>query len=654
MKSNRSAKIITAIALITVMAVQSNAFALVACEGTAIAGNGGSADPSTILGLKSVVIHGLKQPVTGPEGYAAISAVDGLMKAAGSQATVQKIQIDELGYKHIRLAQQYKGLPVVGGELIVHINDKNIIYQINGKYLPKVEVAVEPAIDADAALQIGLDEQKDKAYMHVSQEPSLVIYGSKLAYHYVISHEGEVPGQWFYYVDAHTGELILSYNNIQFSGPTGDGTHEPVSGSRLVGEDGSVVTMTGWKETSGNYYLYNYIELWGVYNEDTFDWEQRPISDWGTKDRAAISLGYNFSLTQDIVMNVIGRNSYDDAGGFARGNAHTGTNYVNAYWDGTDFHFGDGDGVTADPLATLDIAAHEYGHAITQYTSNLVYAYEPGALNESYSDLFGAVVEFSTQPDGTASYPSSTPGYSDWLMGEDAWLSGEALRDLLNPQRYYQPSYYHGTYWYYGSGDSGGVHTNSGVQNFAFYLLSVGGTGTNDGHPYNITGVGLEAASWIAWRANEFYLTSNAQYSDSREAWISAATDLGYSAETVGAVWTAVGVLPPPDPAVISSFVATGVSGGVELTWTTDVEFECFGWNIMRGKNESGPFKQINKKPIPGGGTTSEPRDYSFVDRRTIAGTQYFYYLQEVYTSGDAYDFEDNVVSAVAGLSRGK
>ena len=69
----------------------------------------------------------------------------------------------------------------------------------------------------------------------------------------------------------------------------------------------------------------------------------------------------------------------------------------------------------------LDIAAHEYGHALTQYTSDLVYAYEPGALNEAYSDIIGAAVEFWVQPDGTGSYPNATPGHDDWLAGEDAW-----------------------------------------------------------------------------------------------------------------------------------------------------------------------------------------------------------------------------------------
>jgi Zn-dependent metalloprotease len=500
-------------------------------------------DPSSVSGLEAVHIR-TKQPLTGDANRAAIDIVDDLMRESGSRAVVRRVQVDRLGFKHVRLVQQYHGLPVVGGELIVHINNLNTIYKINGKYSPSINVSVEPSITPEAALQIGLDEQRGKPNISIGKQPSLVIYGPHLAYHYVISHQGVEAGQWWYYVDAHTGELLQRHNNIKYGGPTGNGSHQPVSGYRLTGEDGSWVTMTGWKETGGNYYLYNYDESWGVYNEDTYDWEQRTASDWGTSDRAAISLGKNFSLTQDWVTNLLGRNSFDDAGALARANVHTGINYVNAYWDGTDFHFGDGDGVIADELTTLDIAAHEYGHAITDYTSTLVYAYESGALNESYSDIMGVAVEFASQPDGTGSYPSGIPGYADWLLGEDAWLADDALRDMRDPQRFGQPSYYHGTYWYYGSGDYGGVHTNSGVQNFAFYLLAEGGTGTNDGHPYSITGIGVTAAAEIAMRANTVYLTPTSQYADSRQAWIDAAADLGYPTATVEDVWTAVGVLP--------------------------------------------------------------------------------------------------------------
>ncbi len=540
-------------------------------------------------GLTTIVRRNLNEAVTGDAVLGAKSFVENLLrprqgmgeqnslseflegrhslKTTGFTFEEERVQVDKLGYTHVRLAQYYQGLPVVGGELVVHINDRDVIYQLNGKYLQAVKTSIQPSITADEALTIGLEEQKGKPDLQITRMPALVIYGDYLAYHYVISHKGPDVGQWWYYVDAHTGKLIYRYNNIQYAAPNeGSGSHAPVSGYRLTGEDGSLVSMTGFWESSGsgNYFLYNFNDLWGIYDEDVYDWEQNATSNWGTSDRAAVSSGKNFELTQNFVTTVLGRDSFNDAGAFARANVHTGTNYVNAYWDGTDFHFGDGDGVTADPLTVLDVSAHEYGHAVTQYTSELEYSYESGALNEAYSDIMGSTVEFYHQPDGRGSYPSSTPGYSDWLMGEDCWLAEEALRDLRDPHRYELPSYYHGTYWYYGSGDNGGVHTNCMVGEFAFYLLAEGGSGVNDGHPYGpITGIGIANAAEVAIRANMVYHTMYDEYADAREAWISAATDLGQPVSTVEQVWDAVGVLAAGE--LIESFASpSGASMGLD------------------------------------------------------------------------------------------
>lgn len=131
-----------------------------------------------------------------------------------ADAKLKTVQTDNLGFEHIRFTQRYRGLPVVAGEFNVHINREGIVYQIDGYYLPAMQVSVEPTIDPAAALQIGLDEQAEKPGLSVSVEPSLVMYGLCLAFHYVISHEGPDPGQWWYYVDADTGKVIQRYNNI--------------------------------------------------------------------------------------------------------------------------------------------------------------------------------------------------------------------------------------------------------------------------------------------------------------------------------------------------------------------------------------------------------------------------------------------------------
>jgi len=466
--------------------------------------------------------------------------------SASSFASILKEQKDPLGFRHIRTIQKYKNIPVVGAEVIIHINNKDTVYMINGKYQPDLDIDVTPKISDKKALEIGLSEQSGKSGVHIGKQPSLVIYDKKLAWFYTIEYDGSEPGNVYYYVDAKTGKLLNSYNSIKYAAPSqANGAAANVTGDRLSGEDGSNVTIAGFKEdTSGsnNYFLYSFDNKWGIYDTDVDDWEQQASSAWGSADPAAVSCANNMEATQNYVSTILNRNSFDNNGAFARSDVHVGDNYVNAYWDGNKFNFGDGDGTTANPLTVLDVSAHEYGHAITQYTSNLEYQNESGALNEAYSDILGTAVEFNVQSDGTSAYPDAVAGESDWLMGEDCWVSDTALRDMKDPQRYNQPSYYMGTNWYSGTSDNGGVHTNSGVANFAFYLLAEGGAGSNDGHDYNITGIGIPQAAAVALRANYVYHTSTTDYAAAREDWIQAAEDLGYNTQTVADVWTACGV----------------------------------------------------------------------------------------------------------------
>jgi Zn-dependent metalloprotease len=129
--------------------------------------------------------------------------------------------------------------------------------------------------------------------------------------------------------------------------------------------------------------------------------------------------------------------------------------------------YGDGNGTTFTPLTAIDITAHEIAHGLTSNTSNLVYSNESGALNESFSDIFGVSVE---------SFANNNT--LNWIIGEDATPNGNGIRNMSNPNAFADPDTYLGTNYYTGTQDNGGVHTNSGVQNFWYYLLTVGGTGT--------------------------------------------------------------------------------------------------------------------------------------------------------------------------------
>ena len=181
-------------------------------------------------GLRTIFKQNLNLTVEGDDVEMSIDTINNLIQAdvgelanripsQDTEFVLKNSESDNIGFKHIRLEQQYKGLRVVGAECIVHINNRNVIYRVNGKYLPDFNISVNPDIDKDDALQIGIEEHKGKIDLEVRSTPSLLIYNRHLAYHYVISYESKEPGHWWYYIDAHTGKIIDSYNNIQYPSP---------------------------------------------------------------------------------------------------------------------------------------------------------------------------------------------------------------------------------------------------------------------------------------------------------------------------------------------------------------------------------------------------------------------------------------------------
>lgn len=200
------------------------------------------------------------------------------------------------------------------------------------------------------------------------------------------------------------------------------------------------------------------------------------------------------------------------------------------------------------PIVALDVMAHEYTHLVTELNGNggLKYIGESGALNESFSDIMGVTVEYYAK------------GTVDWLIGEDLMVYYSNMRSMKQPKNGMdgdeaQPDTYQGKFWLdpaqtdCDTCDHGGVHTNSGVQNYWYYLLSEGGSGTNDnGDKYSVTGIGIDKAVQIAYRNLIYYLTPNATFADARKGSLQAATDLyGVNSKEYKAVndaWYAVGV----------------------------------------------------------------------------------------------------------------
>lgn len=194
-----------------------------------------------------------------------------------------------------------------------------------------------------------------------------------------------------------------------------------------------------------------------------------------SQDEAA-DLVYEYAgLTRDFFLNELGRRSIDGSGMKLVLNVHYGKDYMNAFWDGDEMVFGDGDGEVFGSFArSLDVVAHELAHGVTQYTANLEYQGQSGALNESFSDVFGAAItQYARKQDA---------GTADWLIGDEIMgpsLYGEALRSMKSPGTAYNnallgkdPQPDHMRDYYTGQDDNQGVHINSGIFNRAFYLTA--------------------------------------------------------------------------------------------------------------------------------------------------------------------------------------
>ncbi len=242
-----------------------------------------------------------------------------------------------------------------------------------------------------------------------------------------------------------------------------------------------------------------------------------------------------------------GRNSWNGSNGILNSFVHGDVNWDNAFWQGSgginSMFYGDGSNVAGgfSSLTSIDVTGHEIGHGVCQATSNLTYSNESGAMNEGFSDIWGAAIEHYSDPHEVDAVAKS---YFD--IGEEITVGGGALRSMSNPKLYGQPDTYLQINWYSGAADNGGVHTNSGVLNYWFYLLVSGKIGTNDlGNAYNVPALGWVDAEKITF-LGETSLTSSATYSSCRTAMIAAATTLfgacSLQTEAVTRAWYAVGV----------------------------------------------------------------------------------------------------------------
>ncbi len=265
-------------------------------------------------------------------------------------------------------------------------------------------------------------------------------------------------------------------------------------------------------------------------------------------DHAANDAHYGSEKTLEYYQSVHGRNSYDNQGATVNSYVHYGSNFPNAFWDGSSMTYGDGDGLNYEPFTSTDIVGHEITHGVTTHTADLIYADESGALNESFSDIFGVTIDYFANPNS-----------ANFLVGDQVTLNGSPFRNMQDPNSSDQPDTYLGNNYYTGFLDNGGVHTNSQVQNYWYYLLCMGGSGTNDlGNNYSVSSIGMNKAADIAYRTLTTYLSSSSDFMDARTYSILSAIDLygtcSNEVKQVTEAWYAVGVGGKDTLSVVADF----------------------------------------------------------------------------------------------------
>lgn len=431
-----------------------------------------------------------------------------LFKIGAGEFRVKSESTDDLGMTHYRTEMTVDGIPVYGTDLYVHVDANGDVYAVNGQVEPRLQnkkwsqKVKLSGNEAETKAEEFLDLPSSMEY--TTKASTLYLYKSDKKWQpaYLIEQAFLDPyaARQFTFVSAEDGTVLESYDVLADAASTGTG----------VTLDGTTVQLNTY-ESGGTYFLQDTTKpMNGVIETYTANNRKRlPGSTVSDSDNvfdssiqaAAVDAHVNAGITYDYYYETFTRNSYDNNGASLISTVHYDRNYNNAFWNGTQMVYGDGDGSVFSPLSgALDVIAHELTHAVTEKTANLVYQDQPGALNESMSDVFGMIVE-------------AYNGDTDWLMGEDVYtpgVEGDALRSLSNPELYDQPS--HMDNYYVTTSDNGGVHTNSGIPNKAFYNIA--------------TSIGLDASADIYYRALTTYLTSQSDFADARNGLLQAATDL--------------------------------------------------------------------------------------------------------------------------------
>jgi Zn-dependent metalloprotease len=466
--------------------------------------------PYFVHGTLGVVgqIHGLDDVDAAMSG--ALPEIGRAISVPADQLVVKRVDHDSLGMTHVVYAQRANGLAVVSGDVIVHIAAGGTVSSVTNGARDASAMPTVPQISPSYAADLARAKTPTAVDVTAPDLVYVIANGNGDIY---LAWRTDVTGPMLHdtvFVDAMTGQVVARHPHIQ-----------PAKNRTIFSnaDDSNLGTAT-------------------------------QVATEGTEptDEVAKFAYDNTGTTYDCYTEMFQRDSYDDAGAGLISYVHItegGQPLDNAFWDGMEMVYGDGDGTEFTELArALDVTAHELTHAVTENTAGLVYADESGALNEASSDILGASCE--AHRDGMVSD-------NTWLIGEEIFTPGtpgDALRYMSNPTMdasLYPPGIMSSDYYperLMTGQDNGGVHFNSGIANLFYYLLTEGGPHPRAKTPYTVIGIGIDKAEQIWYRSLTHYFTANTTFAQARTATEQAAMELfpGVTKTAVSMAWATVGV----------------------------------------------------------------------------------------------------------------
>lgn len=617
---------------------------------------GGQISAQDFVSKRNIDTNGRVDLITFTGGLSSKSAnTDNILKQSlglDSRSTLQSIKMEldpSSSFVDEKFQLYYDGIKVQYVVYTLHSTEGKM-QSLSGDIFPINDVTTKPSLNARTAFNYAIKHTGAQKYMwedaeyvqensYKKPQGELVLvpieqndgsFKLLLAYKFDI-YAAQPLSREYVYVDALDGKVLLTdaiikhannfYGDISGTHDHGSAQNSDASQTKLALVNGNAATRYAGSQVisttlvGSNYALRDSSRGSGVFTYNlkkgttlkTTDFTDAD-NNWSSAefnnaafDNAALDAHWGVSNTYDYFKNTHNRNSYNNAGAALKSYVHYSSAYENAYWSGSEMVYGDGASTFA-PLTSLDVTAHELGHGICEYSANLVYSRESGAINEGLSDIWGSVVE-----------NAFAPTKQNFLIGEDITkISPYYLRSMSNPKSGLsaQPDTYLGTNWKAAtssctptqSNDQCGVHYNSGVLNHFFYILTQGKTGTNDkGNSYSVTGIGFAKSAKIIYRMETSYLSSNSTYANVLTYAIQSAKDL-YGADSPEAIATqnalyAVGLgtayssgsgggdtVAPSAPSNLAASGTTSVA--TTLSWTASTDnVGVTGYDVYSGSS---------------------------------------------------------------------